>query len=240
MSQIDKLNTEYIALTRRLTDSIFQLIQQGQTKEDILQILSSGDFKRTILNDPQFKKAFDSISVMYVSALSDIEQFADITENTLLALTKVNQSTFISKLAEDMVTNVQGNLTRGVLSGLSKDQIIANIQSELRPDQVETLITTALNTYTASINSIMADKLPQNTTYIYRGPIDSRTRDVCLKFAATSPMTRKDIEAMLPGSFIERGGFNCRHQWVPEVKDQAFFFPKEAKKLAQDKGVSLG
>ena len=68
MSQVDKLNTEYIALTRRLTDSIFQLIQQGQTKEDILQILSSGDFKRKILNEPQIKKAFDNISVMYVSA----------------------------------------------------------------------------------------------------------------------------------------------------------------------------
>ena len=240
MSKIDKLNAEYIALTRRLADSIFQLIQQGQTKEDILQILSSGNFKQSILNDPQFKKAFDNISTMYVSALKDIEQFADITENTLLALTKVNQSTFISKLAEDMLVNVQGNLTRGVLSGLSRDQIIANVQSELRPDQIETLIRTALNTYTASINSIMADKLPENTTYIYRGPIDSRTRDICLEFAARSPMKRKDIEALLPGSFLERGGFNCRHQWVPEVKDQAFFFPKEAKKLAEDKGISLG
>ena len=53
-------------------------------------------------------------------------------------------------------------------------------------------------------------------------------------------MKRKDIEALLPGSFLERGGFNCRHQWVPEVKDQTFFFPKQAQKLAEDKGISLG
>ena len=240
MNKVDKLNKEYIALIERLTDNVFQLLQAGQTKEDILQILASSDFKQIILNDPQFKNAFDDISTMYVTALSDIEQFADITENTLLALTRVNQSTFISKLADDMLINVQSNLSRGILSGLSQQQIISNIKDGLRADQIETLITTALNTYTASVNSIMADKLPIETTYVYRGPIDGRTRDICLEFAARSPLTRKEIEAIDPEAFIERGGFNCRHQWVPEVKDQAFFFPKQAQKLAEDKGISIG
>ena len=83
MNKVDKLNKEYIALIERLTDNVFQLLQAGQTKEDILQILASSDFKQIILNDPPFKNAFDDISTMYVTALSDIEQFADITENTL-------------------------------------------------------------------------------------------------------------------------------------------------------------
>ena len=54
MNKVDKLNKEYIALIERLTDNVFQLLQAGQTKEDILQILASSDFKQTILNDPHF------------------------------------------------------------------------------------------------------------------------------------------------------------------------------------------
>ena len=237
---IDNLKNQYLILAEKLTDQVFQLLQAGQDKEQILQILSQDDFKRIVLNDNDFKKSFDDLNKLYLKTLQDMDKYADITEETLLALTNANQSIFMTKLANDVATSLQGNLVRGVLAGLSKQDIMRGMNVDLRPDQIETLVTTALNNYSASINSIMADKLPENTTYVYRGPIDAKTRDICLEFAARSPLTRKEIEAIEPGSFLNRGGFNCRHQWTPQVRDTAFFFPDKAKSLAEDKGISIG
>lgn len=240
MPELSQFQKDYQALVRLMTDNVFQLIEAGRNKEEIILILSRTDFKKTILSNPEFSRSLNNLDGLYVKALKDIEQFADITPSTLKALAQVNKATFINKLADDIAFAVKGNLTSGILGGLEKDAIISSITADLRPDQVETLVTTALSTYTASVNVLMADKLPKNTAYIYRGPIDKKTRDVCLRFAASGELTRKEIEDILPGAFLDRGGYNCRHQWVPAVKDQALYFPKEAKVLAQDKGLSIG
>ena len=236
---IANLKKDYLLLAEKLTDEVLQLLQAGQNKESILQLLADTNLKQAISNDPDFSKSFNSLDNLYVKTLKDMDQFADISQDTLLALTKTNQSLFMGKLANSVSESIKANLVRGVVIGLSKADIIRGMTLDLRPDQIETLITTALNNYSASINAVMSDNLPEKTLYVYRGPIDAKTRDICLEYAARGPMTKKEIESIMTGGFLDRGGFNCRHQWTPQVRKTAFVFPEKAKKLAEDKGVAF-
>ena len=231
MKEIDQFKREYQALVKRMTDATYQLVQSGLNKDQVLRILASNDFKQTILNDKSFKASYDQLDAAYIKSLKQMKQFADIGPETLNALTQVNKSVFFEKLATDIASTMQGELTNGILGGLGKNDIINNIEASLRPDQIETLVTTGLNNYTASVNALMADQMPDKTMYVYTGPVDKKTRDLCLDIMSAGPMTQKQISERFPGSFIERGGFNCRHQWSIYTTTTQMFNPKQAKAL---------
>lgn len=239
MPELDKFKKEYLALVSRLTDQVFQLIKAGQTKDQILSIISQRDFKKVILADKEFKKSYNELNTLYTKALKNMDKLADISPDTLIALTRLNQSTFFDKMAVDIATSLKGNITSGVLGGLSKSDIIRGIEGDLRPDQIDTLVTTALSTYSASVTSLMADQLPKNASYVYSGPVDEKTRPICLQFMSSGKMTREEIESVAPNAFIERGGFNCRHQWRLYTKDVQMFNPKGARKEAKERGVPI-
>ena len=106
-------------------------------------------------------------------------------------------------------------ITLGVFTGLTEAEIISNITSAaLSQSQVETLLTTALNNYSRSINLMMMEEAPTNTLYQYVGPIDGRTRDICLKMGGEQPITMSEIEKAYGRSVLTYGGgYNCRHAW---------------------------
>jgi len=240
MSELDKFKKQYLLMISRMTDQVFQLINAGLSKEDILSVLAKKDFKKVILADKEFKNAYNGLNGLYSEALKNMDKFADISPNTLLAITKMNQAQFFDGMAVNIATSLKGNLVSGILGGLSKNDIINGIKADLRPDQINTLVTTALSVYTASITSLMADKLPKNVSYVYTGPIDEKTRPICLQLMSSGQLTRSQINGIVSNGFIERGGYNCRHQWRLLTKTTQMFDPKGAKKEAALRGVSLG
>ena len=118
MNELDKFKKQYLALVKRMTDATYQLVLAGQSKDQILRILASNDFKQTIMNDKEFQKSFDELDAMHVKALKNMKKFADISPSTLQALTMVNKSVFMDKLATDIASTLKGNLTSGILGGL--------------------------------------------------------------------------------------------------------------------------
>ena len=230
-AEVTQFTDEYFAIVNKMTDAVQQMIGAGLSKEEILIIISKRDFKKTILNDPQFKSSFNKLNGTYVSTLKQMKKFADISEDAILALTKVNQATFMNSLADDNALTLKRNLTNGVLGGFSQAQIVKSITSDLRPDQIGTLVHTALANYTAGLNALMADQLPANVSYVYTGPTDKKTRDVCLEMMSAGPMTQEEISDRYPGAWIGRGGFNCRHQWSPYRKEVPFYNPSKALSL---------
>ena len=58
------------------------------------------------------------------------------------------------------------------------------------------------------------DEAPDDQLYQYVGPIDEKTRDVCLEMGMSEPITMNEIIASYgEGVLYEGGGFNCRHSW---------------------------
>ena len=88
---------------------------------------------------------------------------------------------------------------------------------------MRTLVTTGLNDYSASVGKIMIDESPENEKFRYVGAIDDRTRPLCLQIWEAGAMTQKEIKSRFGSTvFIERGGFNCRHQWIAvEASDES-------------------
>ena len=124
----------------------------------------------------------------------------------------------------------------GAFSGLTAAEIVANIGSAtLTGNQVATQITTTLNNYSRSINLMMMNEAPANTLYQYVGPIDGRTRDICLKMGGEQPITMSEIEKAYGRSVLTYGGgYNCRHAWE-EISDigvmKELYDPTKAKAL---------
>ena len=79
------------------------------------------------------------------------------------------------------------------------------------------------------------EEAPTNTLYQYVGPIDGRTRDICLKMGGEQPITMSEIEKAYGRSVLTYGGgYNCRHAWE-EISDigvmKELYDPTKAKAL---------
>ena len=238
--EVENLKKQYLIMVNKITTAALDLLKKGRTKAQVLESLSDPSFKNTILNDSAFKQSRDDLNSLYSTTLRSMDKFGDINPNTLLAITRLNKASFFDRLDNDFVTSVQSKLADGIVGGLPKAQIIDSITSELRPDQIETLVTTGINTYIASVNSIMADTLPENTAYVYRGPIDEKTRPICLALMSRGEVTKKQIDKEFPGAFLNRGGYNCRHQWSVSTTKNPMHFPTEARSEAKDRGIAIG
>ena len=135
---------------------------------------------------------------------------------------------------------MQQQITQGVFTGLSELDILENIYSAVLSDaQIETLFTTTLNNYSRSVNLMMMEEAPRDALYQYVGPIDGKTRDICLLYGSVGPQTRSEIVKLTDGeySLSYGGGYNCRHAWE-EVSDvgvmKELYDPVKSKRLLSD------
>ena len=150
----------------------------------------------------------------------------------LIAMDSAVWEAYLPYLAAQM----QQQISSGVFAGLTREQIIANIESAaLSASQVETVVTTSLNNYSRSVTRSMMEEEPDNTLYQYIGPIDGRTRDICLQMGSSPPLTASEIEREFGSSVLSfGGGFNCRHKWQSISRigvSKSFYNPKKAEEL---------
>ena len=68
-------------------------------------------------------------------------------------------------------------------------------------------------TYSRSLTLLQLEDSPDQRL-IYQGPMDSKTRPVCIRMLKEGGMTQSQVESKYPGALRDGGGFNCRHQWV--------------------------
>ena len=103
----------------------------------------------------------------------------------------------------------------GTQLGLSADDIKDRLVRSINVNRVDNVIETAMTNYQQQVIFAMAEELPQDQRYTYSGPLDNKTRPLCREIIAAQPLTRQQIESIFPGSFVDRGGYNCRHLWLP-------------------------
>ena len=73
MAELDKFKRQYLILVNRLTDQVFQLINAGQTKDEILAILGTRDFKKVIFADAEFKSSYNELNKLIKKVINPIE-----------------------------------------------------------------------------------------------------------------------------------------------------------------------
>ena len=158
-----------------------------------------------------------------------------MTEEEIQVLILMNEDVWDSYIPY-LSAQVQQQLALGSFTGLTAEEVVANITaSALSPAQVETLITTSLNNYSRSITHSIMQEEPDDTLYWYIGPVDGRTRDICLQQVASGKLTEREIVSNFGGSVLAYGGgYNCRHKWEVAGKVSEFHQPKKAQDQLKD------
>ena len=162
-----------------------------------------------------------------------------MTEEEIQVLILMNEDVWDSYIPY-LSAQVQQQLALGSFTGLTAQEVVANITaSALSPTQVQTLVTTSLNNYSRSITASIMEEEPDDTLYWYIGPVDGRTRDICMRYVSIGKITQKEIQKLDNGqySLTYGGGYNCRHKWEVAGKKSEFYKPKQATKFRKDKGL---
>ena len=200
------------AVKRATVDHVYNL-GQNLSRQELVVLVDSLDFT-ALVNGLGYERAVDDLLGTYVGVLGELEGIAPVSETVLQALANTDRSFYLGK-GTDLANTIKQELTRGALQGLSRDTMraaIADVSGFTAP-QVRTIIDTSVRVFSRSVTAAMADNLPDTAKYIYVGPVDDKTRDICLAMVAAGPLTQAEVDAQFPGGFVDGGGFNCRHSW---------------------------
>ena len=176
-----------------------------------------------------------ALEAAQLQMLQNFEQVAPITPAVVQSLIDVNQATFMQYVTT-MSGVIRQEMVKAVLAGVPKNQFVNRIADlagqTLSRGQVKTIVDTALKTFTRQVNAAMALEMPADTKYIYVGITDEKTRDVCLAMITAGALTKEEIIQKFPGSWVDGGGFNCRHRWAPQTEfSQKFQDPVTANQF---------
>ena len=189
-----------------------ELEKDGLSATEILAFIAAIDIAAYFIEDLGMSAGINAYMASTGSILDGLPFFGAATERELVALQAIQQAS-ITQLTTNVGQSVRMSISQGVANGLGVSAIADLVRRDM--PRVDAVIATTLGKYQQSIIGIMASALPENTRWSYIGPRDELNRPLCREFLDESPLTYQQIEAKNTGSFLDRGGYNCRHQWLP-------------------------
>ena len=218
MAVIDDAISSYLKSLGIAEDEFIQDVKQmeedGLTGEEILAALAALNVATYFIEDLGMAAAINTQMGFTEQLLDDLPFFGSVTERQLVALQNVQRSSVL-KYTEHLGELVRQEVITGTQLGLSADDIKDRLVRSINVNRVDNVIETAMTNYQQQVIFAMAEELPQDQRYTYSGPLDNKTRPLCREIIAAQPLTRQQIESIFPGSFVDRGGYNCRHLWLP-------------------------
>jgi hypothetical protein len=150
-----------------------------------------------------------------------------------------NQAAVISRLEQEILASVdqtldetQNQITSAIVMGAVAGGVAANTINDLRTatqSRQRTITNTfnnAVRNFDGAVSRVRAD---QEQRYEYVGGVIAESRDFCRSLDGAR-MTESEIrdtwasedwQGKEPGDpFVVRGGYNCRHMWVPIEEDE--------------------
>ena len=218
MAVIDDAISSYLKSLGIAEDEFIQDVKQmeedGLTGEEILAALAALNVATYFIEDLGMAAAINTQMGFTETLLDDLPFFGSVTERPLVALQNVQRASVL-KYTEHLGELVRQEVITGTQLGLSADDIKDRLVRSINVNRVDNVIETAMTNYQQQVIFAMAEELPQDQRYTYSGPLDNKTRPLCREIIAAQPLTRQQIESIFPGSFVDRGGYNCRHLWLP-------------------------
>ena len=218
MAVIDDAISSYLKSLGIAEDEFIQDVKQmeedGLSGEEILAALAALNVATYFIEDLGMAAAINTQMGFTETLLDDLPFFGSVTERQLVALQNVQRSSVL-KYTEHLGELVRQEVITGTQLGLSADDIKDRLVRSINVNRVDNVIETAMTNYQQQVIFAMAEELPQDQRYTYSGPLDNKTRPLCREIIAAQPLTRQQIESIFPGSFVDRGGYNCRHLWLP-------------------------
>lgn len=214
---VDLSSARYARAWQRAQGQIVSLVDKltkaGRSADDIVTILGNTDFT-ALVADAGMAKELQAVQNAYRQILSAKVGRHAVSESTLTALQAFTQESFLAQ-ASAFPSAIKRETMKALIGGGRTSDVAAALNSLTTRANAATEAATALSTFSRSVGYEQAKLDPPDTRYEYEGPVDDVTRDICLEMAAAGPLTLEEIETQFPGAFVDGGGFNCRHEWVP-------------------------
>lgn len=198
--EFTRVSPEAIAGLQRLSFQGFEALANQQ-----LETLANGVYQSTLIGrskDEFIQEVRGQISGIYQA--SDQEEIRQLVEVAKTA-TGARQQAAIDRLHSVYASDRLGNNLRRYATGYATD---------------------SLNQYSATLTVTTANEQGIDT-FEYYGDVIRDSREFCKKHVGKE-YNREEIARIWEGSwqgkasgdpFIVRGGYNCRHQWLPVVEE---------------------
>ena len=208
--------------------SLMKFIEE-KTPEEALEILSGFNMESAM--DMKLSSAFVAYESGIISILESTFTTTTLSEATLRTLLNNTRGMISDEVTRHLSKVSMQSIIDGIAVNRSPSEVIKAID-EVIPN-ISTLVNTAFNQFSNTATNLMAAKAPNNTRYIYIGPLDTKTRITCadkIAFSGGKGVTRDEIL----GQFGDMNNeiFNCRHKWEQmsdSPKDQGYNFKERIR-----------
>ena len=185
---------------------------------DKLLFLVTSEMENFVLNTLNFKGDINKLMNAYVIGLEKMHKFAPVSKMILESLRLIDTKLWSARIVIESTALQKEIFNASITKSWDQKAIVARLtqgmHGALTPAQVETNITTALSNFERNVTSAMMNEMPEDTKYIYIGPQDEKTRDVCNEMLGVGELTRDEVISSFGGDVLQvGGGFNCRHHW---------------------------
>ena len=228
MANLDFYNKEIENIQQQLIDKLDNLvIGLGKvTDTELMQIAKQIDFfdemeklgYGKLIN--RVGKTFDDEIARVFAELSKRE-LGQVSVASIEALKELKnfEMTYLTNGVRQYSDQLKTAMLRGIITGESNIQIMNNINSTfgigtfISSSETSFLINDAFSRFSNASRAKAFEEFPE-VKFQYIGTSDNKTRDVCQRALQLPPLTREEIDALGYVSFSDRGGYNCRHDWV--------------------------
>ena len=228
MANLDFYNKEIENIQQQLIDKLDNLvIGLGKVSDtELMQIAKQIDFFAEmealgftkLMN--RVGKTFDDEIARVFAELSkrELGQVSAASINALREL-KNFEMTYLTNGVRQYSDQLKTAMLRGIITGESNIQIMNNINTTfgvgtyISSSETSFLINDAFSRFSNASRAKAYEEFP-DIKFKYIGTNDDKTRNVCKRALKEKPLTRKEIDALGYVSFTDRGGYNCRHDWV--------------------------
>ncbi len=213
---IKSYDDELERASREFVDDVDNLKEEGLSASELLLFLAALDVATYFTQDLNMNVAVNSYMNATTSLLDELPFFGSIQEEQLLALRNVQQS-YILGVTNQVGESLRMSISQGVSNNLNRIQIEDLMRRNLGRDlpRIDTIITSSIGVYQQSVIGAMAEDLPGDTLWQYDGPRDNKNRPLCREYLNKQPLTQEQITDIDSNGYYDRGGYNCRHLWLP-------------------------
>ena len=189
-----------------IVDSLMKLVE-GKTSEEALQILSGINIEKAL--ELKLATAFTTFESGAVDILKSTFTTTTLTEATLQSLLNNSKGMISDEVTKHLSKTALQSIIDGIGSKQTTSQVIASLDEKI--PNIATLVNTTYSQFSNTITNMTAEKLPENTKFIYIGANDEETRERCVEKIIAGSLTRKEII----GRFGDMNNelYNCRHKW---------------------------
>ena len=238
-------NTANLRILRTLRGDIKKTILTPQYKKD-LKVFLGGFEELKSINDTYYQ-------TIASGTLNANKQVFNAVKNISIDATK--NSLTESGISKAIIEPVENLLTQNITTGGSFQDLTESLRSDILGDSTrlgnlerytKQITTDALNQFNANYNQTISQDLGLEF-YFYNGAVKETSRKYCLQRVNEGRyFHKKEVEesaneewaGKMPNTnsstiFINRGGYNCGHQWLAVA---SIAVPKDVRDRAEAEG----